>query len=276
MNGNVHERTVDGFGREWETFDQSPLDDASRARIFAEYFRIFPWERLAADAVGADLGCGSGRWASMVAPRVGRLFLVDASRRALSVAENNLAGLSNCTFVHAPLDEVPLGAASLDFAYCLGVLHHLPDPAAALGAIARTLKPGAPLLVYVYYALDSRPPWFRLLWRVADGVRRIVSRLPFALRYAVSQGLAALVYAPLAWAARRLDARGRLPASWPLAYYRDKPFYVMRTDALDRFGTSLEKRFSRADLEAMLGDAGFRDIAFADGPPYWCALGWKR
>jgi SAM-dependent methyltransferase len=276
VKGNVHDRTVEGFGREWETFDQSRLDDASRAQIFAEYFRIFPWDELARDAVGADVGCGSGRWAALVAPRVGRLFLVDPSPRALEVARKNLAGLSNCTFFHGSVDDVPVEDASLDFAYCLGVLHHVPDPAAGIRSIALKLKPGAPLLVYVYYAFDDRPAWFRILWRTTDVLRRIVSRLPFPLRYVVSQSIAALVYLPLASAARWLEARGKLPGSWPLAYYRNKPFYVMRTDALDRFGTRLEHRVSRVDLETMLRDAGFGKIVFADRAPYWCAVGWKR
>jgi SAM-dependent methyltransferase len=276
VKGNVHERTVEGFGREWEAFDQSRLPPETRAGIFADYFRIFPWERLPAGAVGADIGCGSGRWAALVAPRVGRLFLVDASPRALQIARDNLAGLSNCTFLDASVDAVPLKESSLDFAYCLGLLHHVPDPAAAIRSIALKLKPGAPLLVYVYYAFDNRPWWFRMVWRSTDLVRRIVSRLPFRARYLVSQLIACVVYAPLAWTARRLEARGTLPASWPLAYYRDKPFYVMRTDALDRFGTSLERRVLRADLEKMLGDAGLHDIVFAEGPPYWCALGFRR
>ena len=275
MTGNVHDRTAEGFGREWETFDQSGLDRASRAEIFAEYFSIFPWDTLARDAVGADIGCGSGRWAAIVAPRVGRLFLVDASPRALDVARKNLAGVANCTFLHGSVEDVPIDDASLDFAYCLGVLHHVPDPGAALRSIAVKLKPGAPLLVYVYYAFDNRPAWFRMLWRATDVVRRIVSRLPFALRYVVSQSIAGLVYLPLATSARWLEARGKLPASWPLAYYRNKSFYVMRTDALDRFGTNLEHRVSRTELETMLREAGLGNIVFSDRPPYWCALGSK-
>ena len=32
------------------------------ARRFAEYFAIFPWDRLPEGAAGAGVGCGSGRW----------------------------------------------------------------------------------------------------------------------------------------------------------------------------------------------------------------------
>jgi hypothetical protein len=47
----------------------------------------------------------------------------------------------------------------------------------------------------------------------------------------------------------------------------------MRTDAFDRFGTRLEKRFTAQEIRAMMEGAGLRDIRFRNGPPYWCALG---
>jgi hypothetical protein len=59
----------------------------------------------------------------------------------------------------------------------------------------------------------------------------------------------------------------------PLSYYADKSFYVMRTDAYDRFCTRLEKRLTRVEIETMLRRAGFRDIAFSEQAPFWCAVG---
>jgi hypothetical protein len=49
----------------------------------------------------------------------------------------------------------------------------------------------------------------------------------------------------------------------------------MRTDAYDRFCTRLEKRFTRAQINAMLTQAGFEQIRFSDTPPFWCAVGIK-
>jgi len=60
---------------------------------------------------------------------------------------------------------------------------------------------------------------------------------------------------------------------FPLAYYRNRSYYVLRTDALDRFGTRLEQRFTRAEVEAMMRDAGLGDIVFSPRAPYWCATG---
>ena len=65
-------------------------------------------------------------------------------------------------------------------------------------------------------------------------------------------------------------------SSWPLSYYADKPFYVLRTDAYDRFCTPLEKRFSRSEIEQMMLSAGLGDISFSETAPYWVAVGRRR
>lgn len=275
-HANLDRATVSGFGDEWAQFTQAELSGQERDRIFAGYFSVFPWDRLPpGGGIGADIGCGSGRWAAVVAPRVGHLHVVDASDRALQVARTNLAFLGNVSFHHASVDALPFPDRSLDFAYSLGVLHHVPDTKAAIEAVVRTLKPGAPLLIYLYYAFDNRPWWFRTLWRVSDVQRRVIARLPWPARYGVSQVMAMLVYWPLARTARGLAALKCLPTAWPLAYYQEKSFYVMRTDALDRFGTRLEHRFTRTEVDAMLKAAGLTQIRFSETSPYWCAVGVK-
>ena len=101
----------------------------------------------------------------------------------------------------------------------------------------------------------------------------MISRLPHPLKITITSALAALVYWPLARAARLLEKLGFSFDHIPLAFYRDKPFYVLRTDAYDRFATRLEQRFSKPEIEAMLLKAGFTDIRFSDREPYWCAVG---
>src|SRR6201993_4346400 len=117
---NLDRATVDDFGREWQRFDQSSVSSGEVRRRFGEYFALFPWDSLPRNAVGFDAGCGSGRWAALVAPRVGRLYCIDASAGALSVAQKSLSGLSNVEFHAAPLDAMPLPDDSMDFGYSLG------------------------------------------------------------------------------------------------------------------------------------------------------------
>jgi SAM-dependent methyltransferase len=277
-DNNLDLRVASGFGREWSTFrqDEDHLSREQRQAIFDDYFGIFPWHLLPPGAgVGLDAGCGTGRWSVLVAPRVQHLHLLDPSAHALSVAKQNLRNVNNVSYHLDSVATIPVPPRSLDFAFSLGVLHHVPDTEAAIAAIADKLKPNAPFLVYLYYAFDNRPVWYRLLWRVTDLARFVVSRLPHRLRLAISQSVAALVYWPLARLARFVSRRDRSASALPLSYYADKSFYVMRTDAYDRFCTRLEKRFRRAEIERMLARAGFKDITFSDKQPFWCAVGIK-
>jgi SAM-dependent methyltransferase len=276
MTQNIDRMTVASFGDEWARFDQSALPEADLLRMFESYFRIFPWDRLPPDAEGFDMGCGSGRWAKLVAPRVARLTCVDPSAAALDVARNALAGAGNVAFVQAGANDAPLPSGSQDFGYSLGVLHHVPDTQAALDACVALLKPGAPFLVYLYYRFDNRPLWFRALWRASEALRAGVSRLPRRLKTGVTDALALLVYLPLArlaWAAERLGIETR---SFPLRFYRHASLYTMRTDSRDRFGTPLERRFTRAEIAAMMERSGCGDLIFSEREPFWCVVGIKR
>ncbi|QQS32209.1 MAG: class I SAM-dependent methyltransferase [Acidobacteriota bacterium] len=274
MTANIDKKVVEGFGDEWSRFDQSALTEEELGRLFDNYFNIFPWDRLPENAVGFDLGCGSGRWAKLVAPRVGKLHLIDPSPDALAVARRNLAGSDNVEFHNAGVDDMPIADESFDFGYSLGVLHHIPDTEAAMQNCVRKLKSGAPFLVYLYYSFDNRPAWFRAIWRASELIRGIVSRMPNGLRYFLSSVFAALLYWPLARTAWLAEKLGMKVDNFPLAQYRNNSFYVMRNDALDRFGTSLEQRFSKAEIEAMMRRCGLDDIRFSE-TSFWTAVGFK-
>ena len=275
MHNNVDKTVVEGFGDEWERFDQSALSLEESSMMFEGYFSIFPWEILKPDAVGFDLGCGSGRWAKLVAPRVGKLHCIDPSS-AINIARRNLKENLNCEFHHSGVDLMPLLDESMDFGYSLGVLHHVPDTQKAMSDCVRKLKSGAPFLLYLYYAFDNRPFWFRVVWKLSDIIRIGISRLPYSIRYPISQIIAGLVYFPLAKIAYSLEKLRVDVNNIPLSAYRHNSFYTMRTDALDRFGTRLEHRFSKKEINKMMDLAGLENIVFSNKAPYWCALGIRK
>lgn len=272
---NIDMATVDGFGDEWSAFDQSALPPAEHQELFDMYFSTFPFEDLSAGAEGFDLGCGSGRWAALMASRVGHLHCIDPSAKALAVARRRLEARSDVEFHLADAGSMPMPDGSQDFGYSLGVLHHVPDTANAMRDCVRKLKPDAPFLVYLYYALDNRPRWFRLLWKASDRLRRMISATPFDFRRCVAATIAAAIYWPLARSARLAEALGREVSAFPLSFYRRRSFYTMRTDALDRFGTRLERRFGRGEILTMMQEAGLDRIEFREREPFWVACGRK-
>ena len=276
MNKNLDEKVVEGFGDEWSRFDQSGLSAQENLAMFNLYFDIFPWHQISKTAIGFDLGCGSGRWAKLVAPRIGMLHCIDPSDSALNVAKKNLSDQPNCQFYNADVSSIPLEDETADFGYSLGVLHHIPDPESGLRSCVNKLKDGAPFLLYLYYSFDNRSSWFKAIWTVSEYGRSMISKLPYQFRYIVSQLIAFLIYFPLARAWKLLDKLNFNVEAFPLSAYRDRSFYVMRNDALDRFGTALERRFSKNEILQMMEDAGLENITFSDHAPYWCALGYKQ
>jgi len=129
---NIDVNTVSSFGDEWTRYDQAQLSASERMRIFEGYFSLFPWNALDRTCVGFDMGCGSGRWATVVAPKVGLLYCIDPSADALDIARKVLAEHSNVQFIESSANSVSLSPGSFDFGYSLGVLHHAPDTSSAL------------------------------------------------------------------------------------------------------------------------------------------------
>jgi hypothetical protein len=94
------------------------------------------------------------------------------------------------------------------------------------------------------------------------------------MRFVISQLIAAGVYWPLARSSRVLEKIGYDPKPLPLSQYRDTSFYTMRTDALDRFGTRLERRFTKKEIGEMMKSAGLKEIRFST-TSFWTAVGIK-
>ena len=274
---NINHHLVSDFGNEWTKFDQSRLSKEELNKIWKDYFSVFPWDSLSkSKSIGVDIGCGTGRWAEFILPHIKKLHLVDPSFAALNVARKKLEKFDNTEFHEVGVDSLPFKENSLDFAYSLGVLHHVPNINIAFLDISKKLKKGAPLLVYLYYSMENKQVWFKLIWKTADYIRKLIIIFPYPVRFFLSQIIALFIYFPIILSGRILNKMSILPDNWPLCYYIDKSFYIIRNDSLDRFATSLENRFSRNDIEKLFTNNGFGDVKFSDKEPFWCASGIKK
>ncbi|MBL7962517.1 MAG: class I SAM-dependent methyltransferase [Flavobacteriales bacterium] len=271
---NRHEETIRSFGEEWAKFHAFDAGEIERAGN--EYFDIVPGGLLGPGVLAMDLGCGSGRWSRYLSERVGHVEAVDPSDAVLHAARVH-GDRPNVRWTRAGVDNIPFADGTFDLIICLGVLHHVPDTPDAVRKAAAKLKPGGHLLLYLYYALDGRSALYRALFHFSDLLRQLIHRLPGPLKRGVCDLIAFTVYLPLRQLARAAKAMGF--KGWrrlPLFYYHDKSLTVLRNDALDRFGTPLEQRFTQQQMEAMMRDAGMDDVRFSTGPPYWHALGRRK
>jgi len=273
---NIDNKTVSSFSDEWKRFDQESLKGKEHEYLFDKYFGIFPWNFLSNNSKGFDMGCGSGRWAKLVAPKIGKLTCIDASVDALHVAKHNLKNIKNIEFIHSGVSDKPLPPNSQDFGYSLGVLHHVPNTAIALKDCVEMLKPGAPFLVYLYYKFDNRPNWYVIIWRMSEVLRFVISRMPPLMKSIITNTIATFIYFPLARISLLAEKFGFNVNQWILSGYRKTSYYTMRTDSRDRFGTPLERRFTRFEIKSMMIKAGLDEIKFSENFPFWCAVGKKK
>ena len=249
------------FSREWQAF---PHIIPEHEREFHHYFDLINLEDMK-DLRVCDLGCGIGRWSHFLQARCRELILLDFSE-AIFIARRNLAHADNALFFMGDLKRLPFRRDFADFLFSLGVLHHLPTP--ALDEV-RALKKCAPrLLIYLYYALDNRPFYFRILFHVIDILRRTVSsyRNPY-FRFFFAWIFTLAVYKPMVFMGslvRPLGFENRIPL---YETYHCKGLQRIRQDVYDRFFTTIEQRFSREQI-MMLEDT-FSRVDVSEGPPYW-------
>jgi len=272
---NIDPEVVSSFGHEWEKFSEFDPDEIEMKGL--QYFDIVPENVLNPAARCLDIGCGSGRWTTFVAKQAGTVDAVDPSSAAF-VATRACGGLPNVRVSVASADELPFDDETFDLVFSLGVLHHVPDTAKALKSITRKAKRGGYVLIYLYYALDGRPVWYRGLFALSSFFRKRISKLSPKPKQFVCDVIAATVYFPFARLAAVLHALGfseKVVGMVPLSYYKHCSFFVLRTDSLDRFGTTLEQRFTRQQIIDMMTAAGLAEIVVSDGEPFWHAIGKK-
>jgi ArsR family transcriptional regulator len=122
--------------------------DRLRTELYGDRFTLEAIAALLpADAVVADLACGSGAVTALLAPAVGRVIAVDASPEMLRAARARTKGLANVELRRGDLSELPMDTASCDAALLLLALTHLGEPARAAAELARILRPGGHAVV---------------------------------------------------------------------------------------------------------------------------------
>jgi SAM-dependent methyltransferase len=269
---NLDEEVVKSFGEEWSKFHD--FEEAEIKRIGDMYFDIVDESIVNKDSYCIDIGCGTGRWSKYLSRRAGFIECVDPSD-AIFVADSLLKDVDNVRLSKASTDTLPFPDGTFDFGMSIGVLHHIPDTQKALSDCVKKIKPGGYFYVYLYYALDNRGKLFRFLFWLSNLLRRFVSSLPAGIKRFCCDLLAIFAYMPFVLAGRffRLIGLKGLAKKIPLSGYQDMSFFVIRNDALDRFGTKLEQRFTKEEVITMMQNAGLTAINVSPEFPYWHAIG---
>lgn len=129
--------------------------DAMRNELFGASFSASALLGLIPSSwIVADLGCGTGNAAELLAPVVKKVIAVDQSDAMLVAARQRLASFKNVEFVRGDLEKIPLANASVDVAAMMLVLHHITEPDAAIAEARRIIRPGGALVLLDMVAHD--------------------------------------------------------------------------------------------------------------------------
>ena len=192
--------TAAGFGWQWQHFTQT--DDKYEQQFLGWIAPVTP--EFFKDRVVLEGGCGKGRHTRLAAQWGAREVIgVDLSA-AVETAFAATRDLPNAHVVQADIYSLPF-ARSFDYAFSVGVLHHLPDPRGGFKSLASKVKAGGHISAWVYGAENNEwiTRWVNplrrgLTSRMNPHALLQVSKLPAAIMFAATK----LIYGPLNRSAR--------------------------------------------------------------------------
>ena len=230
---------VESFGRQWNRYDVArPEEDDA---VFRAKTGLDP-DDLKGELV-LDAGCGGGRYARLLGGRGARVVGVDLSG-AVDKASTLCKDLPNVQILQADLLELPLAEGAFDAAFSIGVLHHSPDPRRAFAQVARRVRPGGRLAVWLYRKNTPAQEWLN------SGLRAVTSRLPARALEPLCAGLGALGSVP---ALRRVLNK--------VANFSNHPDWTLRVcDNFDWYAPKYQSHHTVEELKTWFREEGYEDL----------------
>ena len=189
-----------------------------------------------------------------------RVVGVELSDGGVRASAGRIASIDRSHLVQGSVLALPFPDHTFDGAYSYGVVHHTVDPEGAVREIARTLKPGGRLLIYVYEAFDRRSfPW-RVALAAVNAVRQPISRMPPAAIRRVCAMLAPFVYVTCTIPSRHFSWAKRFPypATQNRRHEQPDSRSVRSLRGADR------KAIHRSDARTLVEQSGLRVLTVAN------------
>ena len=249
--------TMHAFGYQWTTFVEN--FDYYRD-VFLGFVRPHLDQDDFKDKLVLDVGCGSGRPASVACSLGAEVIAVDLSE-AVETAYLQSKHYPKLHAIQGDAYSLPVKPC-FDFVYSVGVLQHLPEPANALKSIARTVPMGHKLVLWVY---GKRELWYQPI----EWLRKFTRKMSYRSLHVLSYILAVLSEIFLLIPYRilsKFDLTKPISGKIPGRIYAGLPFKENLIGWFDRLSAPVTYYFSRDDVEHMLSDAGFNEINIVSRP----------
>lgn len=141
----VQQQHLASFGFQWNRYEVAHEEEDQATFEAKTGFRLSELRGLRI----LDAGCGGGRYSKIAGEAGGNVLGADHSQ-AVDKAASLCSHLKNVQFIQADLKHLPLPEASFDLAFSIGVMHHDEDTRTVFDSVARMVKPGGRLAVWLY------------------------------------------------------------------------------------------------------------------------------
>jgi 2-polyprenyl-3-methyl-5-hydroxy-6-metoxy-1,4-benzoquinol methylase len=252
------------FGEQWNAYRHTQLDSDTGVDISTQRFDDETgWtEAELAGKWCLDAGCGAGRFAEVAASRGPNLVAMDYSS-AVEATAQTIAHRENVDVVQGNLLEPPLRMGAFDFAYCIGVIQHTPDPALAARNVVSAVRSGGAFCLTIY----ARRPWTKLNTKYL--IRPLTKRLPQPVLHSAIRAAMPVVF-PVADKLFRVPGVGRVARhTIPVAVYTDrdhlaydKRYEESVLDTLDMLSPQYDSPMTWQEVEVVLRGVGAADWHF--------------
>jgi SAM-dependent methyltransferase len=233
----LKEKTASSFGFEWAKFKD--IFDSYEAN-FLSYISPIDKEFFK-DKLVLDAGCGAGRHSYFAAKYGAKVVAFDLSKEVVRVASGNLKGL-NAEVLQSDMYNFSY-PQKFDYIFCIGVLHHLPDPQEGFSKLVSLLKENGTISIWVYGKKNNK-----LAQYIYEPLRKITTLIPHRILYCSVLPIALLV---------EITNRLKLPI---FSYYAVFPFKTKWNDAFDVFSAPSAKYYDLHEIEDWFKQAGLRDV----------------
>jgi SAM-dependent methyltransferase/uncharacterized protein YbaR (Trm112 family) len=145
LSSSTDINTGERFAHAWREF--SRLDERYRQQFFDWIFPVGP--EFLKDKLVLEAGVGKGRHAQIVAESGARIVFGIDIGNAIDVAYENVGHLPKLHLIQADIRKLPFKSI-FDFAFAVGVLHHMEDPHAGFASVVDCLNSQGSICVWVY------------------------------------------------------------------------------------------------------------------------------
>jgi SAM-dependent methyltransferase len=251
-NRDLQQESIDAFGSQWARFKEidGEFDRDFGGNWFRKLLGEFDPELIFGQRVG-EIGAGIGGSTKNIVQFQPKLLVAYEPSSGYKQLERHFSANKRVKLVNASGEE--FSEQDLDLIFCIGVLHHIPNPIPTLLRAISSLRVGGKLVLWVYGDQE------KLYVALQQIVRRLTSRISDNALERLS--VCATHVASIYGRAIKVSRVSRMPMYEYLTQrFLHLDFRSRKILMFDQLNPTWSHYYSRLELENLLTETGFTNL----------------